>query len=56
MRDHQDDGLSEMSELAYRVHNRIRDEHRLCDPSDCALRTMWVEDVQEILNVAREEA
>lgn len=47
---------AEVFDLADRVHARIRDEHCDCDPASCALRKVWVEDVLEILNVAREES
>jgi tRNA U54 and U55 pseudouridine synthase Pus10 len=41
-----------VSELAERVYRRVRETHADCFRIHCAIRAMWVEDVQEILDAA----
>lgn len=36
------------------VYDRIREKHGKCDPAGCGLRRLWVEDVQEIVEMIRE--
>jgi len=43
------------SEIAERIHQRLRAKHKDCDPAGCALRGVWVEDVQEVLDHIAEE-
>lgn len=46
----------EALDLADRVHTRLRAAHQECEPRECALRAMWVEDVLEILEAIRAES
>lgn len=41
-------------DVAQAVYDRIRRDHRKCDPESCALSRVWVEDVQEIVDAIRE--
>lgn len=47
---------SEVSELAERIHRRVTEAHSVCVVTNCALRALWVEDVQEILDAVSVEA
>jgi hypothetical protein len=48
--------VTEVSDLAERVHRRVTEAHVVCVMTNCALRALWVGDVQEILDAVSMEA
>lgn len=46
---------ADLSELALLVQARLLREHAGCVLDDCPMRRLWIEDVAEIIQLAREE-